>query len=238
MGANNTYLFFYTRQQEDIYDPSRYQQLVNGLVALQLYVALPGEETDQKALTAPGASSIVQKDVQDAQGTSHAAWVLQVYSLDPGEPFGGFTFHLGNDELDETDEAYGALEITYDTSLFDESTNGVTLYDHFLEALRLVYEVYRPVYAYQFDPRDGRDVTTLEEAQSAQIHTLYDVNFFAPELVEKLGRERIESAPAERVVALDDGGVLLLPRIFFSPDAYAYHLKDVADHLGLLPPPD
>lgn len=241
MADNYTYLFFYTRQQEEIYDPQKYQQLVDGLVALQFYIALPGEAIDQKMLTAPGISSAMQQEVQNAQRATSYVWDLKAYSLDHSEPFGGVTFQMGNERMDETDEAYGALDMDYLIRLFDESDRGAEMYEHFLEALQLIYQVYHPIYAYQFDPRDGRAVTTREETLTSQIHTLYDINFFGPDLVEKIRRERLESAPAERVVPLDDGGIMLLPYVFLSPNSHVYNIKSikqVADHLGLLPPPD
>lgn len=231
-------VFFYTRQQETIYDPGNYQQLVDGLVALHFYIALPGEQIDQKALTTPGTSSGIQKAIQDALGTTPAPWILQAYSLDPGEPYGGFTFRVVSDIVDEeTDTVYGGIDLEFLFRLFDESNNQSAMYEHFLDALRLIYEIYHPVYGYQFDPRID-DFTTLEEALALQIHNLYSINFFGPEVVDKFGRKQLEAAPAERILPLVDGGILLLPRVLFSADLHPKRFQDVANALGLFAPPD
>lgn len=233
MGENYVDLFFYTRQQEELYNPRQFQQLVDGLVALNFYVALPSEEIDQQALTASSISPAIETALREAQEATRYTWMVQIYSLDQSEPFGGFTFVLGNIEVDEDDEVYGSLDLEYLERLFDGPTNGVAMYEHFLQAIRLVYEVYHPIYGYQFDGRDGRAITTREEALTLQIHTLYDINLFGPELVEKLGRQRVESAQAQKVIPLDDGGMMLVPRIFFSPDLLLRDCRKLADDLGL-----
>ncbi len=108
------------------------------------------------------------------------------------------------------------------------------MYENFLQAIRLVYEVYHSLYAFQISMLgESRPATTYEEAQAKQIRWLYDVNLFSPELVEKLGRERIESVSAQKVISLDDGGVMLLPRIYFYPGFTKYSFKKVATHLNL-----
>ena len=229
-GESYNDIYFYTHQQEEIYDPDKYRNLVNGLIALNFYVASPGDQIDQKQLTTPGSSPYIQQEIQDAQKIARVLWDLQIYSLDPDQPFGGFSFEIGNDRIDEEDETYGSIYLDYRYRLFDESTNELEMYEHFLDALRLIYEAYHPIYAYQ---SDAGTLTTLEEAQTAQIHTLYSINFFGPELVEKLGRERIASAPAERITSLSDGGIMLLPLIPFSPQARHYSYKKAAQYLEL-----
>jgi hypothetical protein len=233
MGETYTNVFFYTRQQEELYDPRKYQQLVEGLVALNFYVAQPDEEMDSQVLIAPGVSATIQQNLRDAQEATRVLWMFKAYSLAQNDPAARFSFDAGNDRLDEEDESYGALDLDYLLRVFDESPQGIIMYEHFLQAIRLFYEVYHPVYGYQFDPRDYRPLITRDNALALHIPNLYDLNLFGPELVEQFGRERLESTPAEKVIPLDDGGIMLLPRIFFSPDAFPYSYEEVGKHLGL-----
>src|ERR1051326_3206028 len=56
----------------------------------------------------------------------------------------------------------------------------------------------------------GEERTAPREAILAhRISFLYELNLFGPEIVEALGRARVASAPAQRVIPLDDEGVLL-----------------------------
>ncbi|HEU5379729.1 MAG TPA: hypothetical protein VFV38_30260 [Ktedonobacteraceae bacterium] len=236
MGEDYTDLFIYTRQQEEIFEPRKFQRLAEGLAALGFFVAWPGESADRSTLTSAGISPTVQKEIEAAREKTAIAWLLQVHSFDQNSSSDGFTFHIGNDRIDEEDAEYGALDLDFPYRVFDESPNGVALYEHFLEAVRLIYEVYHPIYGYQYDPRDSRSPTTREEALTLEIHHLYDINLFGPELVEKLGCQRVESTPAQKVIPLDDGGMLLLPRIFFHPDAIGYTYQQVAAHLGFSSP--
>lgn len=234
MGENWTDLWLYTRRKEEIYDPGKFQQLVEGLAALNFYVALPAEVEDRSTLTTAGVSPRLQEVMQHAQSLTKSEWLIQAHSLDHSPPSDGFFFRIRNLDLDEEEEEqFSTLDIDYLTRLFDESTNGLAMYEHFLEAIRLIYEVYHPIYGYELDARDDREPTTKEEMLALQIHTLYDINLFGPELVEKLGRQRVESTQAEKVIPLDDGGIMLVPRIFFYSDFRRYDSQKIATHLGL-----
>lgn len=56
------------------------------------------------------------------------------------------------------------------------------------------------------------DDETVEDLASMTTPPLYEYNVFRPETVEKLGRERVLSAPAWYVEELDSGGVFLVVR--------------------------
>lgn len=225
---DHSYILYYPRQNDDFFAPKKYQQLVEGFVHSNFYVALPGEEIQQEALSAPGISPIVQEDIQESQMRAHVEWILKVYSPEHSKPFGGFTFQLQNGAGD------GVLLVDFVARNFGLTANGVMMYENFLQAIRLIYEVYHPYYAFQISLLgESRPITTYEEAQAQQIRWLYDINLFGAELVEKFGRGRVESVPAQKVIPLDDGGVMILPRIYFYPDSSQYSFKQVAAHLGL-----
>ncbi|MDQ2715178.1 MAG: hypothetical protein M3Z08_09755, partial [Chloroflexota bacterium] len=89
-------------------------------------------------------------------------------------------------------------------------------YEPFLNILRMIYAAWHPIYGYQDDVSGGRPLISLVQARALDIEWLYDINLFSPELVAKLGRERVLTTPAWRVQALDDGGVLLVPALYYA----------------------
>ncbi len=63
------------------------------------------------------------------------------------------------------------------------------MYEQFLQALSLTYQVYHPFYGFQISMlAESRPATTQEEALAQKIEWLYDINVFGPELVEKLAK--------------------------------------------------
>lgn len=108
------------------------------------------------------------------------------------------------------------------------------MYDQSLQALHLIYEVYHPFYGFQISMVVGtRPATTQEDALAGKMQWLYDINVFGPELVEKIGKVRLETAPAQKIIRFEDGGMMLLPRSYLYPDFSKYSFKEVATHLGL-----
>jgi hypothetical protein len=86
-----------------------------------------------------------------------------------------------------------------------------------------MYNICHPLVAYikfgQTEPHE-----TFEEIQAYQIKYLQPhYNFWGPEIVATMGRERILSAPSCSVKELSDGGILLIP----------FKKNEVAQHLGL-----
>jgi hypothetical protein len=82
----------------------------------------------------------------------------------------------------------------------------------------------------------GDDPATERAAIHAGVpRSLYECNVFGPELVERLERERVLSAPAWRVTPLGDGGVMVIPNACFgySCNRTDDHRSAVAEHLGL-----
>jgi hypothetical protein len=68
------------------------------------------------------------------------------------------------------------------------------------------------------------------------VDTLYFINLFGPELVNKLGRDRLLSAPAWKIEELDDGGIFLVPTEHIAVSGGGYSLLRVARHLGMETP--
>jgi hypothetical protein len=115
-----------------------------------------------------------------------------------------------------------------------DNTDGIEEYLHYLDVLQLVYTTWHPLYGYQDDP--SGDMTSLEEAHRYAIGWLYDINLFGPEIVDRLGRERVLSTPAWLVKTLDDDGVLLVPALYRNggrDEEYRFSREEAAQHLHL-----
>jgi hypothetical protein len=105
------------------------------------------------------------------------------------------------------------------------------LYAHWLELLELAYRIWQPLYGYE--PAPCWPETSLAHARALQPQYLYQYNYFGPELVEKLGRERVLQAPAWHVKRFGDGGVLVIPNEMYSGEGRADHLSAVAQAIQL-----
>jgi hypothetical protein len=101
-----------------------------------------------------------------------------------------------------------------DKSFFVEETH----VQEFLDTCRSLYELLRPYYGYVHDTEDVIDKATRNDLKFGKtvfpvnlirgLPGIYWVNFFGPELVEKLGKEKILSAPFFLHEWLRDGGIL------------------------------
>lgn len=67
---------------------------------------------------------------------------------------------------------------------------------------------------------------------AGEVDMLYRINCLGPRLVERLGRARVLSTPAEAVVALRYGGVLICGKLHYENDDQS-SFRQAAAHLGL-----
>jgi hypothetical protein len=111
----------------------------------------------------------------------------------------------------------------------------VALYAHWLDMLALVYRIWHPLYAYDYSGVGSFwPETSLADARTLQPRHLYEHNFFGPELVEKIGRERLLAAPAWQIRHFEDGSVLVVPNEMYGRDQTAPDTRPaVAKALGL-----
>ena len=108
-------------------------------------------------------------------------------------------------------------------------------YNEFLETLQLFYDIWHPIYGF-LEGAGDEPYISREEALAQNIDYLYELNLFGPEIVAKLGRERVLQSPAWRVHKFDDGGVLLVPALYVSVrpnEEYKFSREEVANYLGL-----
>jgi hypothetical protein len=76
----------------------------------------------------------------------------------------------------------------------------------FLDIGKRLYEILRPTFGW-IDFDYGLR-TTHEDIEALELPTLYWANFFGPAYVDKIGRDKILSAPAWAIEELPDGGLL------------------------------
>jgi len=109
----------------------------------------------------------------------------------------------------------GILSLYVSDQNFDDTYtggNGAVCYALWLAFVEQCYMLWRPVYGFSTGDSDFEGFIEREDALALDISYLYTYgNLFGPELVEKLGRERLETAPADYRRALGDGGMHLIP---------------------------
>lgn len=119
--------------------------------------------------------------------------------------------------------AYGILMLSVDSFTFEDYDGigtGLLRYLRWLDMVRRLYAIWRPIYGFESADDMTEGLIEREDALKLNITRLFSMaNVFGPELVAKLGRERLLSAPAAYVAPLADGGVLLTPRMYTSLDA-------------------
>ena len=67
-------------------------------------------------------------------------------------------------------------------------------YNEFLETLQLFYDVWHPIYGFQEGTSD-EPYPSREEALALNIYWLYELNIFGPEIVARLGRDKVLKSP-------------------------------------------
>jgi len=106
------------------------------------------------------------------------------------------------------------ISLWIDKSFFGEEIH----IQEFLETCRSLYELFHPYYGFVHDAEDVIAKATRNDQKFGKtvfpinlikgLPGIYWVNFFGPDLVEKLGKEKILSAPFFSYEELRDGGIL------------------------------
>jgi hypothetical protein len=136
---------------------------------------------------------------------------LEAYNEnDPGLEF-GVSFSLAA-------EGYFVIFLDEERFFSDDEERDI-YYPIWLDLLKKVYACWRPAYVQEGLKNDegiDREISLSEE-----FRYLYETNIFGPELVARIGRERLLNAPAWKVEELDDGAILFIPSQHFSVDTEA-----------------
>jgi len=110
-----------------------------------------------------------------------------------------------------------------------------------LNIIKCVYYAAPVVYGYGEEEHkwyleDGREMPTrdiFKLTSSIDVKYIYSINIFSPEIVKKIGIEKLLSTPSGKTEELKDGGILLMlgTKIFGSYDAVDHQI--VEKYLGL-----
>jgi hypothetical protein len=105
----------------------------------------------------------------------------------------------------------------------------------FVDLVAAIAEACHPVYGWAHSRADtslGKDPNTEDPFAPKEVYEAYWLNVYGPEMVERIGRDRVLSTPAAHVAPLSDGSVLWLtmptPVGFASPEARSAQARALA----------
>ena len=113
----------------------------------------------------------------------------------------------GKQQMGTNNRAYVRTS-TLDTRFWRSEYDNTRFCALLLDIAKGLYDILWPTFGW-IDLYYGW-TTTHEDIEATNLRMLYWANFFGSRLVERLGRDRILSAPAWHVDELTDGGLLYL----------------------------
>jgi hypothetical protein len=201
------YAFFRTLARQGHYVTGSDWDSVYGVRYKVLYNptrALSEQESkiDTESIFVPAVSSTLDTDVQHfiQDGTEELSIYLHSTARDSDLKDFDCTISIMPKE--------GIIKLVYDDYL------EYPPFGHVLDVLQTTYNFWHPFYGYQ-ETFGNPPLTSRSDALAGNIHYLYHINIFGPELVQKIGRDRLLQAPAWRKQPLEDGGIMLVPSISF-----------------------
>lgn len=218
-------LDLFLRIAEALYDREMVQQYLQLLIRLGYRLQVFGEE-DVYRNAEPGISQLAQQAVDEYLAQRQASLELRVYYLK------GLTIELWMTFKPEE----SIISFVVEQEHFNGSDAGRAAFLALLEMFKETYTHWHPFYGYeQYDSEVNPERASL--LATHEVHHIFAINIWGPEIVEKLGRERLLNAPAWRKETLDDGGMLLVPdNTYYLHIPFAY--KRLAVALGLQTPQD
>ncbi len=258
MIKRNTHLHYYGRAKESFQNPWILQRFLREVAALGFYLVTRQEhhvawigwrslqtglpprpvwrssqpELEQSAedasitaetLSTPGISNLLRDELLEF--ASNRSDILYVSGLSTDKTR-DFFFHI-RFSPEESSITNTPIHIAF----LQKQEDSLQVFEHWLKLFQVMYDLWNPAFAYTFPSRVGWPETTREDALAFQPPCVYEINFWSPEIVNRLGRERVLSTPAWKVQPLEDGGVLLVPDFYFGP-AEPARWKAVTEHLG------
>jgi len=185
-------------------------------------------QLDPAIVFTPGVSPSFQEEIRVYVEEQRPSLSFKAYSTERAGLMRGIDFSLAFEPAEG--QVYISIEDRYFT--VEDARRGITRFEHWLEALSILYYAWHPLYAFNFDYSATVPDTTREEALALDIHDMYYINILGPEIVDKLGRDRVLTAPAWRVQPFEDGGVLLIPVLLYDPHD-THDREAVAEYIGL-----
>ncbi len=230
MGTDFIVMIGYLHTPAEYRDAEKILRTLN-TVAAQGYVITPSGDREPEPPLEAGISPALFPQMQAYLAGKESRFSAEAYAVDSEGPRKGFSY--GCLSLDARQET---LALDVDDRHFPRARGereDQTLYTHWLDMLLLTYDIWHPLYCYQFS--NGLwPATNLADARALQPQHLYEHNYFGPELVEKIGRERVLSAPAWQIRLVADGGVLVIPRYLYGNGKLGSDTRPaIAEALGL-----
>lgn len=251
MEISDQVILFYLRSESEIHRAEQIQQLLYTIASKGYYIYTEAEEemippiwkewispppdivSPLQASVSPEALTMIEHFCTEKQDTCRlqALFVTgDARSRNGARLLNGFEWSLSFDAEEKI------IYVAYNLHRFASLNDEWEAFPRWLEVIQLIYKLLHPLYGYETDMMGGEYQTPQEEILAQKISYLYWLNLFGPEIIEKLGRERVESTSAQLKIPLDDGGVMLLPYVNFLPDFYQFSYTQVAEHLGLADP--
>ena len=231
MSSTLLFQISYPRKPEDLRDEYLVRTWLEAIAAEGYYLTqqqepLPGEPQAQRQ-TSPGISALAYRD-------AHTFCAGQSDPLDCNarlvtEP---------HDLLDvgvALSSSEGWIVLTADDGFFTFGETRQHRYDLFVQLVEVTATVWHPLYGCLVRGGNTPD-TTADDARALQIKCLCDISVFGPELVDRIGRERVLTAPAWQIRRLSDGGIVLVPYPYVREDLHhpsPYTRRAVARHLNI-----
>jgi hypothetical protein len=216
---------FFLRTAESFYDRETVQGYFQLLVQLG-YRLRVFQEKDVYRDVEPEITSLAQQAIDEYLTRRLANLELRAYYL------GNLTIECWITLRPEK----GAISFVVTQEHFSGSDEGRAAFLGLIEMFKETYRYWHPIYGYQWYDSEAQ-LTQAALLATHEVHHIYPINFWGPEIVEKLGRERVLNAPAWRKEVLADGGVLLIP-----DNTYDVHIpfayRRLATVLGLQTPQD
>src|SRR5260370_1428483 len=252
-------LFYFLRTHEEVYNAEAIEQLLRALVAqgylltmhreyaetskirwsiLHDQVLPPPDWTDRapERTFVPGVSGQLHREIEYFCEEQPEHLSLAAYATARNGIGKGFEFDMHLSSRSNLT----VIVLTFSDFYFTHLKGGNLLYEQWLEGIVLqIYRISHPIYAYEFDHHNGVfHPTEPVEVYAIKVKRLYETNLFGPELVRKSPPHRLETTPAQKVISLDDGGMMIVPGTTFDPMSLQDSWVKVARHLGLAIPDD
>jgi hypothetical protein len=223
----------YPRQREELRDKARVTAWLEALAAQGYYVT---QENDP--FYDQWAEALRTHSIPPGVSTS-ARENIRIFCAGEADVLGCKAYSLAEDFTDGVDLSYpdGFVFLSADDGYFTfDGPRGQHKYELFIDLVEASYHIWHPIYSFLGESSGVIPHTSREEALALEPRWLYDINLFGPEYVQKIGRERLLSAPAWKVKELDDGGILIVPAPYVEVDWHnpsPYKRPDVAQHLDI-----
>ncbi len=163
---------------------------------------------------------------------------VDAYLAQRGDPLFFRAYYVGDIDLSllfQLVPEEGLLACMVEQEHFYGSAEGHAAYLTMVAIFKELCDCWHPFYGHTYYS-GGVNPDRAALLSDLNVPALYYINLFGPELVNKLGRDRLLNAPAWKIEELADGSIFLAPEDHVEVAGGGYALKKVADYLGMNTP--